>query len=68
MLPKTNNIAQVIGGVLLVSQAVVAYLLTQTDVAFDGVPKVILGAASVGLTALGLYLNVRMPGQSGPPA
>lgn len=59
-----NNIAQIVGGVILVSQAVIAYLLSQTDVAFDPVPKVMLGAASVGLTALGLYLNVRMPGQS----
>lgn len=64
----SNNIAQIVGGLLLVSQAVVAYLLTQTDVSIDGVPKVVLGAISVGLTALGLYLNVRMPGQSGPPA
>lgn len=63
----TNNVAQIVGGILLVSQAVIAYLLTQTDVTFEGVPKVILGAASVGLTALGLYLNVRMPGQSGEP-
>lgn len=63
----TNNVARIVAGVILVAQAVVAYLLIQTDVVFDGIPKLILGAAAVALNALALYLNVRMPGQSSPP-
>ena len=61
----TNDLARIVAGLILVTQAVVAYLLIQTDVPFEGLPKVILGAASVGLVALSQYLNVRMPGQDG---
>lgn len=59
-----NNIAQVVAGVLVVSSAVLAFLLSQPDVVFAPMVRVILGAANVGVTALALYLNVRLPGQA----
>ena len=58
------NVARIVAGVILVSQAVVAFLLAQQDIQFEPATRVVLGAANVGLTALALYLNVRMPGQS----
>lgn len=61
------NVARITAGVIIVSSAVVSFLLVgQTDIVFDPVVKVVLGAANVALTTLGLYLNVRMPGQAGP--
>lgn len=60
----TNNLAQVIAGVLVVSSAVLSFLLSQPDVVFEPPIRVILGAANIGVTTLALYLNVRMPGQS----
>lgn len=63
----TNSVAQIVGGVIIVSSAVVSFLLAQTGVEFDPTIQLILGAINVALTTLGLYLNVRMPGQSGPP-
>ena len=56
------NTARVLAGVILVAQAVIAYLLSQQSLSFGPVWTVVLGALSVGLTTLGLYLNVRMPG------
>ena len=63
-MPTATNTARIIAGVILVSQAIVSYLLIQTDVVFEGAGKLILGVASVGLSTLALYLNVRMPGQN----
>ena len=61
----SNNLRQIVAGVIIVSSAVVSFLLVgQSDIVFDPVIKVVLGAANVALTTLGLYLNVRMPGQS----
>ena len=57
------NLSQIIAVIILVLQAVVAYLLSQTDVTFEGVPKVFLGAASVSLSVLALYLKVQLPGR-----
>lgn len=65
---QTNRVAQILGGVIIVSDAVTAFLLAQEGVVFDPVVKLVLGAASVALTTLGLYLNVRMPGQTGAPS
>lgn len=62
----TNNVAQIVGGVLVVSQVVLAFLISQPDVVFSPAVRVILGATSAGVTALALWLNVRMPGQSKP--
>lgn len=61
-MSSTSNLARILAGVILVSQAVIAYLITQQTLEFGPVPTVVLGALSVGLTALALYLNVRMPG------
>lgn len=61
-----NNIAQVVAGVLVVSSAVLAFLLSQPDVVFEPAIRVILGAMNVGVTALALYLRVTLPGQSRP--
>lgn len=63
----TNSLAQIVGAVIIVSSAVVSFLLAQQGVVFDPMVALILGALNVALTTLGLYLNVRMPGQSGPP-
>ncbi len=60
----TNNIAQVVAGILVVSSAILAFLLSQPDVVFAPMVRVILGAANVGVTALALYLKVVLPGQS----
>lgn len=60
----TNSVAQVVGGILVVSQVVLAFLLSQPDVIFEPMVRVILGATSAGVTALALWLNVRMPGQA----
>ena len=65
---RANNLAQIVGVLIIVGDALTAFLLAQNDVAFDPMIKLGLGAASVVCTTLGLYLNVRMPGQSGPPA
>lgn len=59
----TNSIAQILGATLIVVQVVLAFLLSQSDVVFEPLVRVILGATSAGVTALALYLNVRMPGQ-----
>lgn len=60
----SNNIAQIVGGVLVVSQVVLAFLISQPDITFSPAVRVLLGATSAGVTALALWLNVRMPGQS----
>lgn len=65
---RANDLARIVAGLILVLQAVVAYLLIQTDVPVEGLTKVILGASSVALVALSQYLNVRMPGQTGTPS
>lgn len=62
----TNNLAQVVAGVLVVSSAILAFLLSQPDVVFEPQIRVILGAANVGVTALALYLRVTLPGQTKP--
>lgn len=64
---KANNIAQIVGLVIIVSDAVVSFLLSQQGVVFDPIVSLVLGASSVALTTMGLYLNVRMPGQTGTP-
>ena len=56
--------SQAVAAGILVSQAVVAYLLTQPDVVLPPIFKVILGAGSVGLNALALVLRI----QPAPPA
>ena len=56
--------SQAVAAGILVSQAVVAYLLTQPDVVLPPILKVILGAGSVGLNALALVLRI----QPAPPA
>lgn len=61
-----NNLAQIIAGVLFVSSAVIAFLISQPDVAFSPGIRLILGAANVGVTAMALYLKVQLPGQSRP--
>jgi hypothetical protein len=61
---SAQNVARIVAGVIIVSQLMVAYLLSQQDVVFSPAWRVILGAANVGLTGLALYLNVRMPGQT----
>lgn len=49
---------------VLVAQAVVAFLLTQPDVTLPPVVKVGLGALSVGLSTVALFLKI----QPTPPA
>ena len=58
------NLPQIIAVMILVMQAVVAYLLSQTDVTLEGIPKVFLGALSVALSVLALYLKVSLPGRT----
>lgn len=53
---------QVLAAVLVVVQVVLAFLLSQPDVTFQPMTRVILGAASAGVTALALYLKVSLPG------
>jgi hypothetical protein len=60
----TGNVARILAGVIIVAQAIISYLLLQTDVVFEGTAKLLLGVAAVGVTTLATYLNVRMPGQS----
>lgn len=62
----TTNVGRTVAGGLVVSQVVLAFLLSQPDVIFEPLVRVILGAASAGTTALALYLNVSLPGQSKP--
>lgn len=59
------NLAQIVAGILVVTSAVLAFLLSQPDVVFEPMVRVILGAANVGVTAMALYLKVALPGQSG---
>lgn len=47
-----DQAAWVARAVMVVTAAVVAYLLVQTEVALDPVFRVILGAVAVGLAAL----------------
>lgn len=60
------NLGQILAGVLVVLSAVLAFLLSQPDVVFEPMVRVILGAANVGVTTLALYLKVSLPGQSRP--
>jgi len=49
---NADNLAWVLRTVMVVSAAVVAYLLVQTEVELDPIVKVILGAVAVGLAAI----------------
>lgn len=60
------TLAQVVAGVLVVAQVMLAFLLSQPDVVFEPLVRVLLGTTSAGVTALALYLNVRMPGAPRP--
>jgi hypothetical protein len=61
-----NNLSQIVAGILFVSSAVIAFLISQPDVAFSPGIRLILGAANVAVTAMALYLKVQLPGQSRP--
>lgn len=62
---QANSVRQIIGGVIIVASAMLSFaLIPQPDFIIDPMVKFVLGVANVGLTAAGLYLNVRMPGQS----
>ena len=62
----TNSVAQVVGLVLMVASAMLSFaLIPQPDFIIDPLVKFVLGIASVGITTAALYLNVRMPGQTG---
>lgn len=62
-----NQRAQIIGGLLMVASAMLSFMLIpQPDLTIAPIVKFVLGAINVGVTAACLYLNVRMPGQSGP--
>lgn len=63
---QTANLQRVVAGVLVVLSAVLAFLLSQPDVVFAPMVRVILGAANVGVTALALYMNVSLPGKPTP--
>lgn len=63
---QTANLQRVVAGVLVVTSAVLAYLLSQPDVTFEPTIRVILGAANIGVTTLALYLNVSLPGKPTP--
>lgn len=61
------NAGQVGGALLVVVSAVVSFaLLPQSDFVIPGAVKFVLGCINVGVTALALYLNVRMPGAAKP--
>lgn len=61
----TNNVAQIVGFIIVVSSAVVSFaLLPQPDFAIPPAVKFVLGAVNVGLTTAALYLKVIMPGQT----
>ena len=60
------NAAQVVAVLVVVASAVLAFLLGQSDVTFDPVVKLVLGAANVAVTTLALYLRVTLPGRSTP--
>lgn len=47
---------------VLVTQAIVAYLLTQPDVVLAPIVKVLLGAAAVGLSTVALFLKLQPAG------
>jgi len=47
---------------VLVTQAMVAFLLTQPDVTLAPLVKVALGAASVGLSTVALFLRIQPAG------
>ena len=57
------NGAQAVAVLILVLQAVIAFLLSQQDFTFVGLPKVVLGAAAVALNVVALYLKVSLPGR-----
>jgi len=59
-----NGVAQILGLIIIVIDALVSFLLAQTGVEFDPGTQLVLGGISVVVTTAGLYLNVRMPGQS----
>lgn len=63
---QTINLQRVVAGILVVTSAVLAFLLSQPDVTFDPQIRVILGAANIGVTTLALYLNVQLPGKPQP--
>jgi hypothetical protein len=55
------NVARVVAGILVVSQVVLAFLLSQGDVEFQPLVRVMLGAASAGVTALAAFLRIEPP-------
>ena len=57
------SLSKIVAGVLVVLSAVLAFLLSQPDVVFEPMVRVILGAANVGVTTLALYMNVALPGK-----
>lgn len=62
----TGDIGRIVAGVLVVLSAVLAFLLSQPDVVFEPMVRVILGAANVAVTTLALYMNVALPGKPRP--
>lgn len=62
----SNQTRQIVGLVLIVVSAMLTFaLIPQPDFAIPGPAKFVLGIANVGVTTACLYLNVRMPGQTG---
>lgn len=62
---EPNTTRQILGGIIIVASAMLSFaLIPQPDFVIDPMVKFVLGILNVGLTAAGLYLNVRMPGQS----
>ena len=62
---QSNTTRQIIGGVIIIASAMLSFaLIPQPELTLDPMVKFVLGILNVGLTAAGLYLNVRMPGQS----
>lgn len=61
----SNTARQIVGLILVVLSAMISVaLLPAPDYVLDPAAKYLLGVLNAGLVAAGLYLNVRMPGQS----
>lgn len=63
-MPLSVNVARVVAGILVVAQVVLAFLLSQSDVEFQPMIRVALGAASAGVTALAVFLRIEPTGRA----
>ena len=62
----SNTVRQIVGLILVVLSAMISTaLLPAPDYVLDPFVKYLLGIINAGLVMGALYLNVRMPGQSG---